>query len=242
MNYLELGQRLAVECAAPNVTLTSMLGNPLLSEEQRFVNWINTAWNELQTLHDDWEWMRSSELLGQGVSFVPNPGQAVVPLGTGPGTVGLDPLLFGGKWAMNSFRNYATTAGKRSEIFMSRIMQYDYWRNAYMYGANRSVQTRPIAIAVAPDKSLCLGPPPNGQYTVTGDYYRAPAIMQADLDLPLGLPLQYHMGIVYKGMMYYASYEAAPEVLERGLDGFNGVLTELERQYGPRARLTGALA
>lgn len=242
MNFLELGQRLVVECAAPNCVLTTMLGNPMLSEQQRFVNWIKQAWNELQTLHDDWEWMRSSELLGEGVSFVPNPGQAVVPLGIGPGTIGLAPDLFGGKWAMSSFRNYPTATGKRGEIFMSRIMHYDNWRNAYMYGANREVQTRPVAIACAPDKSLCLGPPPNGQYTVIGDYYRAPSVMLADIDLPVGLPVQYHMGIVYKGMMYYASYEAAPEVLERGLDGFNGVLTELERQYGPRVSMARALA
>jgi hypothetical protein len=239
MNYLQLGQRLATECGATNVTLNSMLNQQ--GEQQRFVNWVNTSWNELQTLHDDWEWMRSSSLLGQGVSFVPDPGQASIPLGTGPGTIGLDPLLFGGKWAKASFRNYTTSVGPRSEIFMTDI-RYDFWRDAYMYGANRDVKTRPVALAIGPDKSLCIGPPSNGQYTVTGDYYQAPSAMTADLDIPVGLPPQYHMAIVYKGMIFYGSYEAAPEVMERGLDGFGELLTQLERQYGPRARMAAALA
>lgn len=241
MNFLQLGQRLVQECGATNVNLGSMVGNAINSEQQRFVNWAGQAWGEIQTLHDNWEWMRSSALLGAGVSFVPLLGQSAIPLGIGPGTIGLDPNLFGGKWVVDSFRNFTTAVGYRSEIFMTEI-SYDWWRDAYMYGANRDVKTRPIVISVAPDKSLCIGPPSNGTYTVYGDFYMAPTIMTLDADVPTGLPLPYHIAIVYKAMIYYGSYEAAPEVMERGLDGYSEIITQLERQYGPRASMAAALA
>jgi hypothetical protein len=239
MNFLSLCQRLLVECAATNVTLST--AQSPVGEAVRFVNWINQAWTELQTMHDDWEWMRSSNLLGGGVSFVPVAGVANTPLGTGPGTLNLDPSLFGGKWVIDSFRNYVTTVGPQSEIFMPHI-GFDWWRDSYMYGANRFVQTRPAVFAVGSDKSICVGPASNGLYTVTGDYFAAPTSMSADTDLPIGLPNQYHMILVYQGMIYYGTYEAAPEIATRGMDGYQTLLTQLERRYGPRVRLAGALA
>jgi len=239
MNFLELGQRLTIECGAGNVQLTTMQNQK--GEALRFVNWVSQAWNELQTVFDCWEWMRSSSLLGAGVSFVADPGQAVVPLGTGPGQIGLDPKDFGGKWVEDSFRNYVTSFGFRSEIFLESI-SYDWWRDAYMYGANRAVQTRPVVIAVGPGKEICLGPPSNGLYTTTGDYYRSPAIMAQDTDIPAGLPTQYHMAIIYKGMEYYGAYEAATEVVARGEEGYGNQLFELTRRYGPRVKMGGPLA
>lgn len=239
MNFLQLGQRLSVECGAANVSLTTMQN--LTGEAARFYNWVGTAWIELQTLHDDWEWMRSSALNSGGVSFVPLSGVPVCPLGTGAGTVGLLATNFGGKWVKDSFRNYTTSVGFIDEIFIQEV-SYDWWRDAIMYGAMRNVRTRPHIFAIAPDKSICVGPPSNGLYTVTGDYYAAPSSMSADIDTPTGLPNQYHMSIVYKAMVYYGYYEAAPEVKERGQDGWDEILTQLERQYGPRAHMAGALA
>lgn len=239
MNYLELGRRFTDESGATNVNLTTMTGQK--GESRRFTQWIAQAWNEIQTLHDDWEWMRKSNLMGSGVSFVPAPGQAYIPLGVTPDTIGLDIDDFGGKWCIDSFRNYSTDAGPRSEIFMTEI-SYDWWRDSYMYGANRFVQTRPVVIGIAPDKGLCIGPPSNGLYTVTGDYYRSPTVMVADTDVPLGLPKKYHMAIVFKAMTYYGSYEAAPEVQGRGEEGFDQLIRELEAYYGPRVVMGGALA
>lgn len=240
MNFLQLGQNLARECGANNVNLTTMVAQS--GENLRFVNWVAQAWSELQTLHDDWEWMRSSALLGGGVSFVPVAGAAGsnCAFGTSPGQIGILDTAWG-KWCKDSFRNYVTSVGTNSEIFMPAV-GYDYWRDSYMYGANRQVQTRPVSIAIAPDKSLCVGPPSNGLYTVYGDYYRAPTVMSLDADTPTGLALPYQWAIIYKGMTYYASYEAAPEVMARGDDGWGEIVSELERQYGPRVRMGRALA
>lgn len=239
MNLLSLVQRLAVECGVPGTIITTVNAT---GEQARLVGWINTAWQATQTEHDDWNWMRSSSLLGggQGMSFTTVAGQATYPLGTGAGTSGVLLANFG-KWAKGTFRNYTTSVGFTNEIFMDDI-PYDGWRDFYMYGAQRSVQTRPMAIAVAPDESICLGPPPNALYTITGDYFRAPTVMGLDIDTPTGLPVAQHMIIVYQAMMMYAGYESASEVFQRGQTGWNLLLAQLQAIKMPEVRMGSALA
>jgi hypothetical protein len=238
MNFLQLGQDLALECGVSG-TLTTMAGQ--IGSLGRIVSWVNKAWLELQTEHDDWDWMRSSSLTGGGVIFNTVSGQSVYPLGIGPGTVGLDPALFA-KWDRGTFRNYTTAAGFQNEIYMDDI-PYDVWRNSYMYGAMRVVQTRPIAIAISPtNKALCIGPPSNGQYTITGDYFVMPSVMVNDIDVPFGIPLQFHRLITYIAMQMYGSYEAAPEVTQRGMQGEMKLRAQLEVTHTPEMTFGGALA
>lgn len=224
MNFLALCQRTATECGVSGTLSTTV---SQIGSLGRIVNWVSTAWSELQTKHDDWHFMRSSALLGGGVSFVPVAGIPVIPLGTGAGTVGVIADNFG-KWDIRSFRNYTTAAGIANEMFMDDIF-YDTWRDSYMLGAMRTVQTRPVVIAAAPNQALCIGPPSNGQYTVYGDYFVAPTVMALDTDVPTNLPVPFHMAIVYDAMRSYAGYEAAPEVLDRGEIGYARLMARLER-------------
>lgn len=237
MNYLTLSQRLIQECGVSGVLSTTANAT---GEFLRITSWINSAWNDLQTKHSDWWWMRSSVLTGGGVSFAPAAGVNYIPLGTGAGTVGVAADDFG-QWAIDSFRCNTTTVGFLDETYLDPI-EYDMWRNGYMYGALRTVQTRPVAVAIGPGKQICLGPSTNGNYTITGDYYRAPLQMASDTDVPTGLPLQFHMAIVYNAMMMYAGYEAASEVFQRGEAGYKRMMVELEANYAQKMYFAGALA
>ena len=237
MNQLQLVQRLQLECGVSGTVTTAQ---NQIGSIGRLVTWINQAWDDIQTEHDDWIWMRSSALLGGGCSFVPPAGNPVNPLGTGAGTCGI-PMSSFGKWEKNSFRCYTTSAGYINETFLDKI-PFDTWRNAYMLGAMRNVQTRPVAIAFGPDESICLGPPPNGLYTIYGDYYVAPSAMVADTDVPALLPAQFHMIIVNKAMMKYGGYEAAPEVFQRGNQEYQLALDQLEALKVPQMSFAGALA
>lgn len=236
MNLLSLCQRTAVECGVSG-TLSTTAGQ--IGSLQRVINWVGTSWEEIQTKHEDWDWMESSILLGGGASFVSVAGQASYLLGTGAGTVGVLSTNFG-KWKKGTFRNYLTATGVSGEIFMDDI-SYASWRNSYMYGAMRTVQTRPVAIAIGPNKSLCMGPPPAAGYTFNADYYTAPTAMVADTDTPTGLPNEHHMAIVWNAMMMYAGYEAASEVYQRGQKGYAAHLAQLESKYAPEVTTTGAL-
>ena len=99
-----------------------------------------------------------------------------------------------------------------------------------------------MAIAVGPDQSLCLGPPPNGNYTITGDYWMAPSLMVADTDVPLGLPTRWHLLIVYLAMLKYGFYESAGDVLQRAQAERDRLYRQLEAGRLPRMGFAGALA
>lgn len=243
MNYLQLCQRAIVECGvASNQASTTALPTVVNATGSvgRIVNWVADAFSDIAQDHDDWTWLRSSQILGQGVSFPTINGQASYPLGTGPGTVGVavDTL---GKWDAETFWNYTTTVGPTNEIPMDEVT-FDYWRAVYMNNANRNVRTRPIDFAIGPDLSVCLGPNVNGNYTVTADYFMVAPVLAADADIPLGLPTRFHMLIVYRTMMKYAGYESAAEVYQRGKEEGDGMYAQLEALRAPRMRVAGALA
>lgn len=223
----------AITIALPTVVgATGSLG--------RIVNWINDAWTDVQMDHDDWDWMRSSNILGAGVSFATVNGQASYPLGTGAGTVGVATDSFG-KWDRETFWSYTTLVGFADEIELGEV-PFDVWRSTYMSNANRNVRTRPVAFAVGPDQSVNLGPNVNANYTVTADYFVAPTEMVADTDVPTGLPVRFHMLIVYRTMMKYAGYESAPEVMQRGQSEAAGMYAQLQAVRAPRIGFGGALA
>lgn len=243
MNFLALARRAVIECgvasgSAVATVLPSVTGAS--GSVGRVVNWVADAWSDIQMDHDDWSFMRSSNLLGGGVTVATLAGQASYPLGTGPGTVGVDVDAFG-KWDRGTFRCYPTAVGPSGEMDLDEV-PFDAWRDGYMLGADRTVQTRPVVFAVGPDESICLGPPPNGTYTVTGDYFRAPSDLVADTDVPVGLPARFHMLIVYRAMKKYAGYESAPEIYERANEESSGTYAQLQALRAPRIGFGGALA
>ncbi len=261
MTFLQLCQRAAVECGvASNTPIQTALPTTVGATGSlgRIVGWINDGWTDIQMDSDEWTWMRSSNLLGGGISFQTIAGKPSYALGLtggsgdftadfGPdfgatigGTVGVDPEKFG-KWDRDTFRCFPTAVGFRGEMFLDEI-PYDAWRDSYMLGAMRSVQTRPVVIAVGPEETLCLGPPPNDQYTITGDYWVAPSVMVNDADIPVGLPTRFHMLIVYRTMIKYAGFESAPEVFERGSRENDGMFAQLLAARAPRMAWGGALA
>ena len=231
MNFLALCQRVRQEggiSGSGPTTVVSQTGNL-----KRLVDWTNTAWMDIQTSHQNWDWMRSS------ASFTTVAAQSTYPLGTGSGTVGVSVATFG-MWDRDTFRNYVTSVGTNSEVFMDFI-HYDTWRDSYMYGALRSTTTRPLQMSISPAKAIVLGPPPIVGYTITGDYFTAPLDMTLDADTP-ALPAQYHMAIVYRAMMSYGAYESAPEVYQRGEIEFGKLMRRMTADRIPETTWAGALA
>lgn len=222
MTYLQLCQRMILECAISG-TMTTVVAQT--GEFQRVATWIAQGWQDLQNERQNWDWLRSSQLLGGGVSFETIAGQAEYQLGTGPGTVGVEADAFA-SWIKRSFRDQTTTSGVQDQIFLDWI-SYDNWRNSYAYGAEQTVETRPVAIAVGPNNSICVGPYPTSAYTLTGDYIRAPSVMATDDDEPEFLPLQFQIAIVWRAMWYYGMYESATEVVSRADRSYRQTVRQL---------------
>lgn len=238
MTFVQLAQATGVNCGISGTITTCQ---NLTGEQARIAQWVNDAWNDIQTEHDDWTFMRSSVLLGGGAVFATVAGQSDYPLGTNPGDCNVPPTSFG-KWDEYSFRNYSTATGFTNEIVMDPI-SFDQWRDSYMLGAMRNVQTRPVVVAVGPEQEVLVGPPSDGTWTVTGDFFFAPSQMAADTDTPTYLPQQFHMLIVYRVMkLKYGLYEAAPEVVTRGMQEHDRMMSELDALRGQPIYRGGTLA
>lgn len=217
LTYLQLCQKTARECGLSGSGPLTVLNQT--GQLGRVVNWVAEALIDVESAHPDWQWMRL------GMSFTTVAGQAEYPAEGGAGTCGIAAGTFG-RWQRKRFRNYPTASGNIAEVDMEMI-DYDDWRDCYSFGATRYVQSRPMVVAKTPSEGLALGPYPAVGYTVTGDYYRAPQVLVADTDT-CAFNAQYDWIVIYKAMMYYGMYEAAPEVLGRGQEEFDKMMARMQ--------------
>lgn len=231
MNFLALCQTLRSECGLSGTGPATTAGQT--GEMLRLVNWINAAYMDIQAAHQDWEFLRKSFTLATLGSSGGSLKTSYAPVAD----IGLSDF---GMWCKKTFRVYSTAAGTNSETFLTDE-DYEAWRNVYLFGAQRSVANRPFVVAIAPSKALCFGPHADTGYTVVGDYYMAPQPLVNDTDIPI-LPTQFHMMIVYRAMMFYGGYDAAPEVYQRGEGEFKKAMDRLTAGWLPEVQLAGPLA
>lgn len=230
MNFLQLVQRLhrrTSSSGAVPVTLANQI-----EDVQRKIDWVNEAWMEIQEERNNWNWMRNS------TSFPTVSGQANYTLAQIQST-GVNFSNFG-NWDTDTFRNYNTSAGANSENLMS-VIPYESWRDVYQFGGTRNARSRPCEFTVMPDSGIGLGPTPEVGYTITAEYFTSALEMSADTDTP-SLPLQFHMAIVYKAMMFYGVSEAALEVYEEGKSLYDKMMRRVEWNQLPAMQFAGALA
>jgi hypothetical protein len=228
MNLLQLCNRLILEAGMSTGTSVLTTTANQTGELARVVNWVQAAWMDIQAMHQDWQWMRKS------TSFVTVSGQALYePVAD----IGITDL---GQWTLDTARNYPTTVGNAGEIFMSYI-DYEMYRDSYLYGALRYATSRPTVFTITPDKSIGLGIIPTSDYTVTLDYFSRPTEMADDTAEP-ELPDQFHLAIVWRALMFYGSFEAATESFQRGRNEFTVMIDRLEIDRLPKIQMGGPLA
>lgn len=225
MTFLELVKALCDECGISSTGPLTVVGQ--VGEFKRAVDWITRAWNRIEGSRKDWNWLRST------VSFNTVASQAVYPLGSGVGTVGVTQANFR-SWVDDSFRQYLTATGFRSEVPLGSFISYSDWQDIYNMGAFRTTNTPPIEIAVGPNNEIVLGGPALAGYTITGDYFRKSPPLVLDTDVPSIPDADKHMIIVYRAMMFYGAFESATEVYQYGETEYKKLRTELEIEYLPR--------
>jgi len=223
MNLLQLCNRLISEAGISAQPMTTTAGQT--GELGRVVNWIQQAWLDIQSAHTTWRWMRKS------ATIVTVAGQS-----GGYTAVANDVAT----WTLDTARNYVTASGNITEVFMN-FVEYDDFRDSYRYGALRTAQSRPLVFTIEPDNALAFGPVPNGDHAVTIDYYSTPAELASDGASP-GMPVAFHIGIVWRALMFYGGYEAASEAYNRGMNEYGIVLSKLEVDQLPMIQMGGPLA
>jgi hypothetical protein len=228
VNFLDLAQDLRQETGITGNDGTPVSCQNQAGEMKRVVDWITKANEKVQNKHENWDFLRDDftfpTLIGQN-TYLP----------TGVSLTTLN------RWKIDTLRCYLTAAGTSDEMRMY-FVDYDDFRDLYLFSANRTVPGRPVKFTVRPkDKAIITWPSADQPYTISGEYWKSAQAMTKDADVP-AFPSQFHRILVFRGMMFYGAFEAAPEVYAAGESEFNRLMGELEADQLPPIGTAGAMA
>jgi len=205
-----MAKRLAMEAtrgAGPLTTINQVY------EVGRFVTWIDSAYEDIQIRSAVWQFLRFS------FSFHTTAGKR----NYNKVEMGVPDMA---SWIPDSFKFYMTSTGVNGEMWLEYWPWQDFYYT-YEFGANQAIQGPPKYFTIKPDKTISYWPTPDGDYTISSEYYRRPFVMTADDDEPVFDP-HHHMIIVWQALMFYAADAAAPEKYAAGQKEFNKKLQKLE--------------
>ncbi len=239
MTYLELVRRLRQECGISGTASTPSAVTGQTGEMQRLVDWIASAWREIQNKYQDWRWMRRS-FTGTTTSA-----QSEYAYTAFTDTTDVATISRFGKWLHTDaygcplFAIYPTSLGVANQIWLY-YRPWDEFRQIYRFGPQ--VSGPPVCFSITPSDKIALGPAPDATgYTVTGDYQMSAQELAADANTP-EMPTRFHMLIVYEAMKKYAGYESAPEVMGTATMEADKLWSPLESDQKPAIALAEPLA
>jgi len=224
MNFLQLCRRLREEAGISGNGPMSVTGQT--GEMKRLVNWIGSAWEDIQRMRQNWRWMRGS------FQFTTTNGD----YDYSPSEAGIAQRFR--SWDRNTFRVYYTTLGVSNQRPIDWIPYLEFQK---IYLTGPVVTGAPICFSIAPDNKLLIGPFPDGQYTITGDYWKSNQTLTIDSDTP-EMPTEYHEYIVYRALEKYGLYESASEVVMRAKEEQRHYKRTLEANQLPFFDTAGPVA
>lgn len=223
--FLELCSRTRQEAAIAGTGPAAVTGQT--GEMKRIVDWVTTAYQDIQNLHRNWEFLQTEfdfpTVIGQQSYTIVQ--------------AGLPELK---DWMKCDYRAYTTSVGVSDE---QRLIYWDWraFRRTFLIGNARLQTGRPLYFTIKPDKSIAFFPIPDAVYTIDGEYFKRPQVMTVNTDEPL-FPEEFHLILVWMALMNYGSYENAPEAYARGQENFNQLLKKLETDQLPEICRGRALA
>ena len=230
--YLQLCQTVArdsgtISSLTDPATVLNQTGRLL-----RIVNWVNDAWNEIQTEREDWRWMFGT-FSGSTIANTANYTSA---------TLGIAERF--GQWrglyehTDEQWTCYKTSEGQSKEYGL-RYVPYERFYPAYLTGTHDPGY--PQHFTVAPDDSIYLGPTPDDVYTVRGHYQKSPQVLSADGDIP-ELPGLFHDVIKWKALILLGIFDEAFNQIPGWERKYDKLFSQLANEQVPRFEMPGPLA
>lgn len=201
MNFLQLCQDVMSESGTANPTaLTSVVGQS--GRLGKFVSWTSKAYEAIQTKRADWLWLQAEF----SCAIVANTSVY------SPATWSLTRHR---RWVTDqpNYRPvtiYKTATGVSDECDIPE-MQYQSYRS--VYGRGTQLPGRPLEYAIDQQNRFCVGPVPDADYTVRGEYVKSIQTLALDADVP-EMPAEFHRLIVWKALMLLALHDEAVEPIK----------------------------
>jgi len=211
MTFLELCQRVRQEAGISGTGPLSTVSQS--GEMRRVVDWTKTAWIDVQNEQTEWNFLQAPFSL----TCVP---------GTSTYTAADATVTDLRAWDMHSMR-VRLNVPDQTEL---EPLDYRTFYDHFLLGTEQS--GRPLYITATPSDSLQVSPNPNAAFIISGWYRKSPVAFTADADVP-AIGSEYHMIIVYRALMMYARYSAAPEVFDDAANNYRMLLAKMRRRYLP---------
>ena len=124
-------------------------------------------------------------------------------------------------WDRNSFYlDYTSNTN-----YPLNVLDYASYLTSYRQGV--ATNSTPTYVVIQPDQNIILEPPPDAVHTITADYWKTPAALTANTDIP-DIPAQYHRAVVARAKTMWAEREEAPEILLSASAEYQDLLDKLE--------------
>jgi hypothetical protein len=224
--FLELVQDVARESGTIPGTTSPATVEGQTGRLARMVHWTRDAYTRIQTMRDDWRWLRhefSAPLLG-GVNTYD------------PAALGIDRF---GAWVrsdlpLGALSLYPLTEGREREQYLD-LIDWDDFRRHYRYGADAARAGQPTVATIDPQDRLVLWPTPEVgvTYVLAGEVIWSPQILVADDDVP-EMPKRHHDAIRYQALLLMATFDEAFEQEGRWQMDLQRHLGELVAAQTPR--------
>lgn len=220
MNFLQLVNRAKREAQRSGGALASVSiasGDDLLLCDQ-----VAEEWLALQRRPHGWKWMRRE--MTNGAIVAGQRDYTAVQLVPG--------ITDFGRWYPAAVEGYFPQL-----VLASGATVFLKWMPWELFRARIELQTHqpttPTFWSVDDTGKFYVGPTPNENGTLKASYYAAATELLEDDDLPAGLPVEFHMILVWGALIQLASIDAASEVYTRALMNFENIDTDLRFQQAP---------
>lgn len=180
--------------------------------EADVVRWVTEAYNDIQTLHENWNFLWTEE------SFLLPVGNSSYPVLS---TFGLRQV------SADSWRAADATTVKYRLYPLSWVA----WKNSYM--SMKDKDERPTTVIEQPNGTFKFYPTPLVDTTITFEGFKVPDVMTTSTDVPI-FPAQYHELIQLKALMKYTEYYSAPELLNTVVPAYDELLSKMQFSELPK--------
>ena len=211
MNRLELVKRLSREAGVNQSGPSSTLNQT--GEYLRLVDWIDTAYDNVQTTHATWQFLRKEFTLSLTAGVAEYAPSLIVDFA---------------EWIDDDLRVYQQASDEQ-------IIEYVPWelfRLGYLIGTQRNQTGRPSIFTIKPDETIVFFPIPNNSFTCKGEYYQTPDVMTNDASEPI-FPVRFHLAILWRALMLYGAYSQEPDKYSVGQSEYKVAMRGLEKSQLP---------
>lgn len=213
MTYLEICQAVRAQAGIAGSGPSNVTGQTGI--EADIVRWVDEAYNEIQSLYENWNFMWVQE------SFTLPAGIAVYPVMSTFNLRKVSDDVITAKVGTNSFTRM-------------RNIPWAYWKNSNKYLSTAVGITS--YLTEDPSGTYRFSPIPSESTEISIEGFTVPDVMSVSTDVPV-FPTQYHDTIKTLALLKYSEYYNAPEIYKTAKLTYDTLLDKMKYSELPRNNL-----